>query len=129
MSEYEGIIRDNTGKDLILGSDNRMPISSGSYANTSLHRNITLTNGDTEYSITFPTNTKSVMFQNRNPDPVRYAFESGKVATPTAPYFTLKGGAVYSKENVNFAEASGGILYLGCEPAYSGDVVEIEGWY
>ena len=128
MSEYIGIIRDSTGKDLVLGTDNKLPISRQSYPSRATHRNVTLTNGDTEYSFTFPQNTNQFMFQNRSANAIRYAFEGGKVATPTAPYFTLKGGAVYSITNVNFSEASGGILYLGIAPANSGDVVEIETW-
>lgn len=128
MSEYIGIIRDATGKDLVLGADNKLPISRASYPTRPTHRNVTLTLGNTEYSMTFPQNTQQFMFQNRNANAIRYAFEGGKVATPTAPYFTLKGGAVYSITNVNYSEASGGILYLGIAPANSGDVVEAEFW-
>jgi len=128
-SSYKGIIRDSSGRDLILGADNKLPMSRQSYPNTPMHRNVTLTLGDTEYSITLPQNTRAFMFQNRGANAIRFAFEGGKVATPTAPYFTLKGGAAYSKEDVNFSEASGGILYFGIAPANSGDIVEVEAWH
>ena len=127
-SSYKGIIRDSSGRDLVLGADNKLPISRASYPGAPIHRNVTLTLGDTEYSITLPQNTKAFMFQNRSANAMRFAFEGGKVATPTAPYFTLKGGAVYSMSDVNFSEASGGVLYLGIAPANSGDIIEVEVW-
>jgi len=54
---------------------------------------------------------------------IRFAFTSGKVATPTEPYFTLKSGTTYYKENINL---TGKTLYLACGEA--GKHVEIIAW-
>lgn len=57
---------------------------------------------DEEYSQLLPSNTKAIEFQARQSRLVRYAFEAGKVATPTEPYSTLKAGGFYYKENLLF---------------------------
>ena len=83
--------------------------------------NVTMTDADTEYSQAF-TNVESLMFQCRGEFDIRYQFVSGKVATPTAPWFTLKSGAVYSEEFydgvVDFT------LYFACDDA--AQIMEIE---
>ncbi len=90
---------------------------------TATHYNITLTNANTEYSQALPANCRAFQFQCRTAYDVRYAFVTGKVATPTEPYFTLKAGAIYFKENVKLASVT---LYLAS--ATAGVVVEIEAW-
>ena len=85
--------------------------------------NVTLTNADTEYSQALPADTRAFEFQCRTAYDIRYAWVTGKVATPTAPYQTLKAGAVKYKENVNLATAT---LYLASDQA--GVIVEIEAW-
>jgi len=84
---------------------------------------VTLTNADTEYSQALPTNTRAFEFWARESVDIRFAFTSGKVATPTEPYFTLKAGTTYYKENLNL---SGKSLYLACGEA--GKHVEIIAW-
>ena len=76
--------------------------------------NITLTSGDTEYSQAIPDTTKQFTFQCRTAYDVRFAFETGKVATPTAPYATLKSGSPYSETDL-FLE--GETLYLASATA------------
>lgn len=62
---------------------------------------LTLTNADTEYSYTLPANTKKFTIQARENVDVRFAFETGKVATSTDPYFTLKAGNIWWEDNIN----------------------------
>lgn len=71
--------------------------------------NVTITTADTEYSQLLPDNTKSITVQLRTAAVSRIAFETGKVATPTAPYFTIKSGAAYSENNINLG---GKTLYV-----------------
>lgn len=84
--------------------------------------NVTLAGADTEYVQALPANTRALQFQCRTAYDVRYAFETGKVATPTSPYSTLKSGAVWWKENIK----TSGSLYLASSQA--GVVAEIESW-
>ena len=92
-------------------------------ATTPNEYNVTLTNADTEYSQALPAGTKALEFWARESVDIRFAFTSGKVATPTAPYFTLKSGTTYYKENLNL---SGKTLYLASSTA--GTNVEIIAW-
>jgi|GEM_PF-1643932 len=82
--------------------------------------NKTLTNADTEYSVTLPDHTKKLTFQCRTADDIRFAFEPGKVATPTEPYITLKANSTYDEKDLDLV---GKTLYLACSVA--GKVVEI----
>ena len=54
---------------------------------------------------------------------MRYAFTTGKVATPTAPYFTLKAGMTYYKEGLDLSSKT---LYVASSNA--GDIVELITW-
>jgi len=84
---------------------------------------VTLTNADTEYSQALPTGTKALEFWARESVDIRFAFTSGKVATPTEPYHTLKAGTTYYKENINL---TGKTLYFASSTA--GTHVEILAW-
>lgn len=84
--------------------------------------NLTLTSADTEYVQALPANTRALQFQCRTAYDIRYAFETGKVATPTSPYSTLKNPSVWYKENI----LTSGSLYLASSEA--GVIVEIETW-
>jgi hypothetical protein len=81
--------------------------------------NVTLTNADTEYSQTL-TDCKMVEFQARTSVDIRFAFVTGKVATPTAPYMTLKAGQWY------YYEGKPTTLYLASSTG--GTVVEVLQW-
>jgi hypothetical protein len=87
--------------------------------------NVTLTNADTEYSQALPANTRGFEFQARSEALLRYAFATGKVATPTAPWLTLKAGDAYASPQLNQA-ASPSTLYLASPTA--GTIVEILSW-
>lgn len=83
--------------------------------------NVTLTNADTEYSQALPTGCRYFTMQARTSAAVRWTFETGKVATPTAPYMTMKAGGWNSSPELY--KATGKTLYLGT--ASAGTVVEI----
>ena len=85
--------------------------------------NVTLTSADTEYSQALTANTREFRFRCRTWFPVRYAFVTGKVATPTTPWLTLPAGSDYWADNANLAATT---LYLAADEA--GVIVEIEEW-
>ena len=92
--------------------------------------NLTLTNANTEYSQQLSVGTKYFSAQCRTAFDVRYAFVTGKVATPTAPWGTIKSGMWYnSPEKLGWAED----LVVHPRPIYCGSgqagvVVEIICW-
>ena len=87
--------------------------------------NITCTDADTEYSQALPTNCRFFEFQCRTENATRYAFETGKVATPTAPYHTLKAGDYYNSPQIAQAAAPS-TLYVAS--ATAGVVIELLVW-
>lgn len=89
-------------------------------ATTITEYNIHLTNANTEYSQTLPSNTKAFEFQCRQNHDIRFAFTAGKVAGPTSPYFTLKAGRTYYKENLDLSNKT---IYFASETA--GDDIEL----
>ena len=87
--------------------------------------NVTLTSADTQYSQAMPANCRRFEFQCRTENTMRFAFETGKVATPTAPYMTLKAGDYYESGMINQAAAPS-TLYLASPTA--GVIAEIIAW-
>lgn len=85
--------------------------------------NITLTLADTEYSQALPAGTRSIRFMARTAAAVRFAFVTGKVATPTAPYMTLPASSGYAQEHIYLASTT---IYFASSSA--GTVVELEVW-
>jgi len=85
--------------------------------------NITCTLADTEYSQALPANTKAFVFQNREYNPFRWSFTTGKVATPTAPYNQAKIGQTISGTDVDLSSKT---LYFASSSA--GDVIELTVW-
>jgi hypothetical protein len=85
--------------------------------------NITLTLANTEYSQALPAGTREFRFRCRTIFDVRYAFVTGKVAAPTAPYLTLPAGMEYFSDGNDLAAAT---LFLAS--AQAAVVVEIEAW-
>ena len=85
--------------------------------------NVTLTTADTQYSQALPANTKEFRFRCRTLFDVRYAWVTGKVATPTAPYLTLPAGSDYYSDWNNLASQT---LFLASSEA--GVIAEIEVW-
>jgi hypothetical protein len=84
--------------------------------------NVEIVAADTEYSQLLPSGCRSVAFRCREHQGIRFAWETGKVATPTAPYQTLKAGAEYWKDNIQASVT----LYVAA--GADGVTVEIEAW-
>ena len=78
-------------------------------------------NANTEYSHAFPDNTKQFRARARTAYDVRYSWDSGKVATPIAPYSTLPAGLELYGDAVNFTSKT---LYFATST--SGVIVEME---
>jgi len=85
--------------------------------------NITLTLANTEYSQALPANTKELRFRCRTLYDVRFAWATGKVATPTAPYLTLGAGMDYFSDNNDLSSQT---LYFASSTAAV--VIELEVW-
>ena len=81
--------------------------------------NITLTSADTEYSQVFE-GVQKFTAQCRTASDVRFAYASGKVAGPTAPYMTLKAGAVLWEDDISILKKT---IYFASSDA--GVVVEL----
>lgn len=83
--------------------------------------NVTITSADTEYSQALPAGCKYFTMQCRDATAVRWAYATGKVATPTAPYNTMKAGSSYSSPEK--FQTGTGTLYFAA--ASGSKVVEI----
>lgn len=92
-------------------------------ATTPTEYNVTLTVANTEYGQALPANTRRLCFRCRAGVVCRYAWVTGKVAGPTAPYQTLQAGAEYSVDGVKLVA---GTLYLASATAAA--VIELEVW-
>lgn len=96
------------------------------YAGTPEIYNVTLTSANTEYSLELPANCRAWSMQARTAADVRFAFETGKVATPTAPYSTLKASGAFTSPEL-FQNNTGSLtLYLAS--ATAGTIVEVVSW-
>lgn len=88
--------------------------------------NVALTAADTEYSQALPNGTKrfavSVM-DGIATDNLRFAYATGKVATPTAPYMKMPQNIEYVEENVNLDTVT---IYLASSAA--GKTAQIICW-
>jgi hypothetical protein len=73
--------------------------------------NVDITDGSTEYSQALPSITKKFMIHTRDGTAFRVAFETGKVATPTEPYFSVPANQAYYED---FIEAASLTLYFAC---------------
>ncbi|NLX13659.1 MAG: hypothetical protein GXY44_08410 [Phycisphaerales bacterium] len=87
--------------------------------------NISLASPNTEYSQALPDDCAGVEFWSRNGYPVRFAFETGKVATPTPPYLTLRANAFY--ESPGMINLSSSTLYFATAGS-AGDIIEMIVW-
>jgi hypothetical protein len=107
----------------VVIASNQPVISVGSAIATVAQYALELSMANTEYSQVLPSNTAAVQFQCRSLFDVRYAYVTGKVASSTEPYGTIKAGGIYWKENVKLASST--IYFASSE---SGIIVEIETW-
>ena len=103
------------GSQVIYGKDGTTLEPMAPPAQTPTVYVVTLTSADTEYSFTLPANTKKFTIQTRESADVRIATETGKVATSTDPYFTLKAGNIWWEDGLNtsatlyFASSTAGV--------------------
>ena len=86
---------------------------------------LTLTNANTQYSWTPPANVGYFSVQARTSADVRVATVTGKVATPTDPYGTIKAGQVFNSPE-RMILPPGTIFYFATGTA--GTILEIEYW-
>lgn len=94
-------------------------------------QNVTCTPADTEVTATLPVGTKYFSIQARTSAAVRFAFETGKVAGPTAPYATVKADSVYNapeKLGWSFTSATDNVPKIYLASSVDTTVVEIVGW-
>lgn len=87
--------------------------------------NVTLTVANTEYSQAMPYYCRGFEFQCRTEHDIRFAFQTGYVATPTAPYMTLKAGDYYYSPDISQDTAQSTLYFAS---ATAGAVVEIVSW-
>jgi len=88
--------------------------------------NVPMTNANTEYSQALPANVKKfVVMIQENDTAFRVAFVTGKVATPTAPYYALPSGASYNEDFVQGSIAAL-TVYFACGTA--GKNIQIIAW-
>lgn len=86
--------------------------------------NVTMTLADTEYSQLLPDDTKKVEFRCQDVGfDIQYAYETGKVATPTAPYGFIGAGESKTIDGLDLTNTT---LYFACSNA--GKVMQIECW-
>lgn len=79
--------------------------------------------GSVEYSQALPDNCRRLSVQCQQDAITRYAWVTGKVATPTAPYWTLKAADTYLNDQLKLVSQT---LYLGA--ATHTLTWEIEAW-
>lgn len=93
-------------------------------ATTAAIYNVTMTTADTEYNQALPAGCKRYRISLQSQDTAfRIAYEAGKVATPTAPYYNANIGEIIDVDQVNLAAAT---VYFAC--AAAGKIMQIEAW-
>lgn len=85
--------------------------------------NITMTTANQEYNQPLPANCKRYSIGTQDGTPIRYAFVTGKVATPTAPYYQTLSNQI-DEENIDPSATL--TLYFAC--ATAGKIVQIVAW-
>jgi hypothetical protein len=88
-------------------------------------QNLTLTEANTEYSLTLSENAVAFTMQARTAADVRFAFVSGKVAGSTAPYATLKAGAGFDNFPIDRRIKPGTALTIYFATSTPGTVLEL----
>ena len=96
-------------------------VSDIEFATTVSSMNIVLVNANTEYPQPLIDNTKQLRFRARTPSDVRFAWVTGKVSAPIAPYSTLPVGMEFAGDAINFTSTT---LYFASST--SGVIVELE---
>ena len=108
---------------VVLASDQTPIEVEGQECGTVSEYNVTMTSADTEYSQALPSGTRKLTMRVRDGTAARYAWDTGKVATPTEPYQTLRANSDYTIDGISL---SGKTIYFAC--ASASKVMEIEAW-
>ncbi len=111
-----------SGEQLIFYVSNKDIDIDVSTSNPTIY-NVTMTDADKEYSQALPSNTKKFTLQCRDGTAFRLSFETGKVATPTEPYLTVRTNDVYYEEELNLTSRT---IYVAS--ASAAKVVEMICW-
>jgi hypothetical protein len=109
----------DSGNELKVNADGSINVvaSTGSLTSPTIYNsNITLAN--TEYSLTFPANTKQIMIKSRK-GTIQFSFISGQSGTN---YITIPLGASYKEENL------GASLTIYFRSSKANDVLESISW-
>ena len=85
-----------------------------------------MTEADTEYSQELRLGCLTFLIHARDESSFRLAFEAGKVATPTEPYFTVPANSGYSEFEVMNQEQDLLTLYFASDS--TGKIIEIIEW-
>ena len=86
--------------------------------------NVAMATADTEYTQLLPDGTRIIEIKCQDGTAIRWAWETGKVATPTAPFHTLLTNDTKRLENVFLV---GKTIYLACDT--TSKIAEIEVFY
>ncbi len=85
--------------------------------------NVVMTDADTEYSQALPAGTDRFSIQCHTSFDVRFAYEEGKVAGPTAPYAIVKSGTNNFEGGLKLQKKT---VYVAC--ATADQVIEVITW-
>ena len=85
--------------------------------------NVTMTTADTQYSQALSAGVQKFIIHTRDGTAYRFAYVTGKVATPTAPYFSMPANSIYSEDLIS---GDAKTLYFAC--ASDAKVIEIIEW-
>lgn len=85
--------------------------------------NVSMVLANTEYSQALPANTKGFSLQCLTDYDIRFAFETGHVAGPVAPYALVRAGMNYYMSGLNLAAVT---VFVACGNA--AQVAEIIAW-
>ena len=105
-----------------LASDVHLALLPQAATDTPTTYNVVITNLNTEYSQALPNGTYQLTFLVRGGGVAyRYAWVTGKVATPTAPYTEVPANGIVFLDKLNLV---GKTLYFAC--ATAGKIMQIE---
>ncbi len=107
--------------DVDVGSGNPIPVI-GNITTPAVY-NVTMTDADTEYSQALPANTQRFSLQCLTNFDIRFAFVTGKVAGPAAPYALVRAGMNYFEEQLDLTSTT---LYIASPDVAK--VAEIIAW-
>lgn len=112
--------RQVSGEEVTSHDVERMP-----WPTTVACQTVYLTTANTQYSLTVPANTKRFWLKMRQKVTLRYAFETGKVASAVEPYMTLDPGVPYDS---GFVRLDAGLTIYFASASTAQPLVELEAW-